>query len=123
TLHEPEAGRVLHRDDVSDAGRVGAVNMPDDSLSVGERDDTRNGGGHAPGIPGLLHGKPSLTPRRRALSADRYARSAQLDTTIRRHAPTLSADDADGPTNGERVAVEEGKAAPDFALTSDAGET
>ena len=35
----------------------------------------------------------------------------------------VPADDADGLTNGDRVAVEKGKAAPDFSLTSDAGET
>jgi peroxiredoxin Q/BCP len=35
----------------------------------------------------------------------------------------VSANEADGLTNGDRVAVEEGKAAPDFSLTSDAGET
>jgi peroxiredoxin Q/BCP len=35
----------------------------------------------------------------------------------------LRADGTGGLTNGDRVAVEEGKAAPEFSLTSDAGET
>jgi len=34
-----------------------------------------------------------------------------------------SAHATDGQTNGDHVAAEEGKAAPDFSLTSDAGET
>ena len=45
------ARRLFHRDDVPDAGRVGAVDAPDESLAVRERDHARYGACHGTFIP------------------------------------------------------------------------
>ena len=45
-LYEPKPVRLFHRDDVSDAGRVGAVDAPDECLAVRKRHHARYGACH-----------------------------------------------------------------------------